>query len=368
MSDRTTSPPSSPALSLQKKLIFAVVAITLVILVVAAAGEIACRVVMWSKHGVPGKSYGIYMADPEIGAVHRPNSYNSNSVINNQGLRNVDDTPESKPAGATRIYCSGGSTTFCYNLNTDQAWPSVLQGELRKEPGHEKDEVLNGGEICFSLNHEFALGRRMIPKLKPDVVILFTGVNEGMQGQQFAAQSPTKLDELLKAEAWGTPSQNLDQARFWKRNSALTRLWDYYGKKLLERRVTADFRSEEIQTPPAGDPAMHPFVMANLEHTLPKYLDFIRQNGATPVVLRFGDNGLQNWYMNYGIRKWRERAVQIAMEHGVAICDVASVIEKRPDRKECFIESGVHVTSLGAQVMADELKKTLLTAIKPKVP
>lgn len=73
-------------------------------------GEIAGRLVMWAKHGIPGKSYGIYQPDLELGATHRPNSYNSNSSINNWGLRNPDDTPEAKPLGSTRIYCSGGST------------------------------------------------------------------------------------------------------------------------------------------------------------------------------------------------------------------------------------------------------------------
>lgn len=355
-------------LSLKKKLIFSVVAITCIVGGIALMGEIACRVVMWWKHGVPGHTYGIYRADDEIGAVHRPHSYNSNSIINNFGLRNTEDIAQVKPAGALRVYCSGGSTTFCYNLVTDEAWPAILQKELRSAPGHEKDEVLNGGEICFSLNHEFALGRRTIPTLKPDVVLLFTGVNEGMQAQQFAAQSPERLNQLMRAEAWGVPATNLDQARFWKRNSALTRLWDYYGKKLLEHQATAEFRSEDILTPPPGDPSMHPFVMANLEHTLPKYLDFIKANGATPVVIRFGDNGMHNWYMDHGIRKWREKAVQIAMERGVTICDVAAVIDKRSDRKECFVESGVHVTSLGAQVMATELKKTLLSLARPVSP
>ena len=305
---------------------------------------------MWIKHGVPGKTYGIYMADPELGAVHRPNSYNSNSLINNMGLRNSQDVPESKPIGATRIYCSGGSTTFCYNLDTDNAWPSVLQTMLRAEPGHERDEVYNGGEICFSLNHEFALARRLVPRLKPDIVLIYTGINEGMQAEQYAAQSPTKLDELMRARAWGVPSKNLSQAGFWIRHSTLARVLQYYIKIPLERH---------FQDPNYVDPAdSHPFVLANLEHTLPAYFQFIRENKATPVLVRFGDNGVVDG--DDPFLKVREKAVGIATDQKVIVCDAASVFQKRPDRRACFIESGVHVTRLGAKVLAEEVKATIL--------
>jgi lysophospholipase L1-like esterase len=347
-------------LGLKKAITFSLTAITLFLLLVLSIGEVGCRIVMWWKHGVPGKSYGIYQSDDELGAVHRPHSYNSNSVMNNYGLRNEEDVSERKQPGSKRVYCSGGSTTFCYNLYTNEAWPSVTQAMIRKEPGHERDEILNGGEICFSIGHEFALAKRLIPALKPDYVILFTGVNEGMMGDQFAALSPTKLDELLANKSWGVPPTNLDQARFWKRNSALVRLWDYYGKKLFEKQATAEFRNQDVLTPPEGAPSMHPYIMENLDHTLRAYIQFIRANGAIPVVLRFGDSGNMDWYTEHGIRKWREKAVAVARSLNVEVCDVAAVMEGRPDRKDCFITSGVHVTKLGAEVMAAEIAKTLL--------
>ncbi len=350
-----------PPLTLRKKLLFAAAAIVIIIIGLLLAGEIACRVVMHMKHGVPGKNYGIYVGDAELGATHRPHGYNSNSILNNFGLRNREDVPDIKPPGSTRIYCSGGSTTFCYNLETDDAWPTVLQNKIRLLPGREKDQVLNGGQICFSLCHEFILGKRLIPQLKPDVVIIFTGVNEGMSAEQFEKNEPGALDRLLKEKKWGEPAKKLDQARFWKRNSALVRVWDYYIKRMFEQQATAAYRVEDIVERPVNHPSQHPYVMENLDHSLRAYIAFIREQGATPVVLRFGDNGDNDWYKRFGIREWRERAVQIAREEGVAVCDAASVIEAHPKRKECFISSGVHVTSLGADVMAEELKKSLLS-------
>ncbi len=331
------------------------------IVVLLLVGEVVLRGIIHFKYGAPGKSYGLYEPDPELGATHRRNAYNSNTLLNNWGLRNREDFPQTKPAGATRIYCSGGSTTFCYNLDTDNAWPTLLQNKLRQQPGHAKDEVMNAGQICFALSHDFALGRRLIPVLRPDYVVLFAGVNEGQSAEQFTRQDPGMLDRLLKEQRWGVAPTNLGQAGFWIRHSALVRLWDYRLKKLFEKQATAEYREPVLNERPVQHPTQHPYVMANLDKTLRAYLKFIREQGATPIILRFGDNGDPNWYLTYGVREWRERVVEIGREEGAVICDAAAFFEKHPRRKDCFIASGVHVTALGADLLAEELKKTILS-------
>lgn len=339
--------------------------LALVLTLVLALGEVGCRLIIHFKYGVPGKSYGIYQGDSELGATHRPHAYNNNSVLNNWGLRNREDVGPKSP-GTLRVYCSGGSTTFCYNLPTDEAWPSVLQRELRKVPGHERDEVLNAGQITWSLCHEFVLAKRLLPQLKPDFVVLFTGVNEGMSAEQFERKEPGKLDRLLAEQRWGEVAKDLGQARFLMRHSALMRLWDYRIKAWFGPQLTKDYNQTELTEPPKNHPSMHPYVMANLEHTLRAYLRFIREQGATPVILRYGDNGSDGWYMKFGTRVWRERVVEIGRAEGALVCDAAVVFERHPQRKECFIESGIHVTSLGAAVLAGELRKTLLEAASAK--
>jgi len=360
-------PPVKPA----RRRLFVVLAVSLPFLLLVAGlalGEMGCRLIMHFKHGVPGKRYGIYQGDAELGATHRPHAYNSNTVLNNHGLRNREDAGPKRP-GALRVYCSGGSTTFCYNLPTDEAWPSVLQRELRKLAGHEQDEVLNAGQITWSLCHEFVLAKRLLPQLKPDFVVLFTGVNEGMSAEQFERKEPGKLDRLLAEQRWGEVAKDLDQARFLKRHSALMKLWDYRLKAWFAPRLTqdyVDYNQVALTEPPKSHPTMHPYVMANLEHTLRAYLKFIREQGATPVILRYGDNGSDGWYMKFGTRVWRERVVEIGRAEGALICDAAAIFERHPQRKDCFIESGIHVTSLGAAVLAEELRKMLLEAASTK--
>jgi lysophospholipase L1-like esterase len=345
----------APALPLRKKIVFALFAVLAPVVFLAALGEIGGRVYVHFRYGVPGKSYGIYMPDEELGATHRPNSYNTNSVINNFGFRNLEDITEEKQPGVTRVYCSGGSTTFCYNLTTEESWPNLLQEKLRAVKGHERDEVLNAGQITFGVSQELALARRLVPRLKPDIVVLFTGINELLAANIIAQQDGQSLDELLAEERWGVCPKSPDQARFFKRHSVLVKLLDYKIKKYFESRATSAYHESEM---PQG--AVHPWVNANFEHTLREYLAFLRSNGCKVIVMHFGDNGKEDWYLRKCIRVLRDRAVEIGKEQDATICDLVPAVDRDPRRPNLFITTGIHVTREGAELYADLLSKTVL--------
>jgi lysophospholipase L1-like esterase len=347
-------------LSRRRKLIYSLVGALGIPLALLAALELGGHLWMHFRYGVPGKSYGIYIADAELGATHRPNSYNHNSVINNRGFRNADDVPPVKPPGATRIYCSGGSTTFCYNLPTEQAWPSQLRDQLRRLPGHEKDEVWNGGQICFPVADELILARRVIPELKPDVVVVFTGINELLAAEIIAGADGESLDRLLAENRFGVAPRGLDQARFLKRHSVLVRLLDYVVKRGLEKRLTADYRA-----PGAKPKPIHPWVDANFQHTFREYLAFLRAQGCKIVVVRAGDNGVESWHLDE-VRRFRDEAVAIARSEGAHVFDFAAAIEGRADRRSLFIESGVHLTETGSRLFAERLRQFLTDEVLAK--
>jgi hypothetical protein len=346
---------TTAALSWRKKLIFAAITVLFPLFLLVAVVEIGGRIYIHFRFGIPGKSYGIYMADDELGATHRPNSYNTNSVINNFGLRSSEDNAEEKPKGITRVYCSGGSTTFCYNLDTDQSWPSRLQKKLRGIKGHELDEVLNAGQITFGVAQEFALAKRLIPRLKPDIVIIFTAINELLAANIIAYQDGKNLDELLSQQRWGVCPTHPDQSRFLKRESVLVRLLDYKIKKLFESRATSAYRTTEM---PEG--AVHPWVAANFEHTLRDYLRYLRAQGCKVIVFRFGDNGKEDWYLRQCIRVLRDRAVDIGREEKAAVSDIVPDVDQHPRRHDLFLNTGVHVTRQGAELYADFLLKEVL--------
>ncbi len=329
----------------------AVLTVIVLTLLLALALEAGLRVYIHYKYGVPGKSYGIYQSDPELGAVHRPNSYNSNSVINNWGLRNVEDIDERKPEGALRVYCSGGSTTFCYNLKTEEAWPSLLERRLRRLPGHARDQVLNAGQVAFSLSHEFALAKRLVPRLEPDLTVLYgTGINELAAGFALIREK-RDLDALLAQRKWGVFSKNLDQANGIKRNSALVKFFDYKFKHMLQESSRRRFLSQIAQ----DNGKDQPWIDKNFEMTLRDYIRFLKGRGSRVLLVRYGDSGVEAAGVRDAALIFRDRASAIAVEEGASVVDFASLVEKRPDRKDLFIDSGLHVNMRGADLLADVL-------------
>jgi len=345
----------------KKPLFFIILLVVSPILLILAA-EIMIRIYMNLRFRIPGKSYGIYMADKELGAIHKPNSFNSKAVINNFGLANREDTPLQKPAGSTRIYCSGGSTTFCYNLAIDDTWPSLLQEKLRKLPGHQKDAVLNAGEICFSVSHEFILAKRLIPVLKPDIVILYgAGINEGQIDSALRTKKDKRiLDQLLAQKKWGVSPVKLDQARFLKRNSMLIKLIEYYINPWLQNMAQQASRNK-LKTESLGNKTtIHPWVIENFKITLREYIRFLKANGCQVILVNNSDNGsTQNWFINTYARPLRQYALEIAKEEGVRICDLGPLVENNAHRKELYTITGLHATKEGTELVSDALLATL---------
>jgi lysophospholipase L1-like esterase len=335
---------------------FAILIFTILFLVVA---EGAARLYIHLRYGVPGHRYGIYMADRELGSMHRPSSYNLNTTINNWGFRNTEDIYKQKPKNARRIYCSGGSATFCFNLPTEQSWPSLLQAKLRRIPGHEYDQVLNAGEISFAIAHEFSLAKRHIPLLQPDIVILYgQGINEGLAFKILMHNEGKDFSQLLAQQQWGVFPRNLDQGRLLKRSFVLVKFYDYVIKSWFRERLSKRFR--QASKSPGIPYRPHPWLIANFDNTLRAYLAFLRQNGCQIIIVRYGDNGINNWYLDNYIRFFRERASLIGREEGAIICDLAKIIQAHPRREDLYSDGGVHVTAEGAELVSD----TLLTTIK----
>ena len=216
-------------------------------------------------YGVPGKSYGLWTYDAEIGAIHASNGYNSNSETNNYGFRNKEDVLDPKPPGSIRVIAYGGSTTFCYNLETDQAWPLRLQEELRKYAGP-KSQVLNAGAITWSIGQEMARAKRDLPRLKPDVVILYSGLNEETNANHLKLEG-ISLEKAVAEGKYGIFTTNLDQSRWLKRNSLIVRFLEYtnlFGP-------APNYR-------PARDYPIGPEVRDNFNRTLREFIALIRQN------------------------------------------------------------------------------------------
>lgn len=98
--------------------------------------------------------------------------------INSRGYRGREFDPDKKGA-RMRIFCSGGSTTFCPCGDDDQAWPAVLEARLRSE-GLDI-EVINAGALGWHSYPERLRFEKEIIHQRADVVLIHQGWNEEFQ-------------------------------------------------------------------------------------------------------------------------------------------------------------------------------------------
>lgn len=76
-------------------------------------------------------------------------------------------------AGTLRVVCLGDSTTFGFGLREADAWPRVLETELRR--AGRAAEVLNLGVPGYAAVQGERLLAQVLPRLEPDVVVFAFG-------------------------------------------------------------------------------------------------------------------------------------------------------------------------------------------------
>jgi len=92
------------------------------------------------------------------------------------------DFPVEKPAGTFRILVTGDAFTSAEGVDTDQAWPRLLQARLSEDvPGNA--EVMNFAVTGYGPNQYAAVIERYVPIYKPDLIILEVFVNDFLDVQ-----------------------------------------------------------------------------------------------------------------------------------------------------------------------------------------
>jgi len=266
-------------LSPQKRIIFWIIFIIIFTVVPLAIVEGGGRAYIYFKYGVPGKTYGLWRYDEILGAQHRENAYNTNSETNNYGFRNKENVIDAKSDGALRIISYGGSTTYCYNLLNEEAWPLQLQKILREEH-NDKDQVLNGGAIVWSIGHAYARSKKDIPLLTPDYVIIYSGINEQTNADYLAMQDK-RLEDLIRQGKYGEFATNLDQNRWEKRNLFIIRILDYLIKPLINNIINQNSKNNEKLKETRKRPI--PVILENYLNVLEDFILFIKNNGGIPI-------------------------------------------------------------------------------------
>jgi len=120
-----------------------------------------------------------------------------------EGIRADPDDP----ADRYRILCIGGSTTECAVLDTDEAWPHLVQDRLRAAAPALHAWVGNAGGSGLNTRQHIAIFKHVVPRLRCDAVIHLVGINDLMR--RIANDAPYVS---LTPEQILTDGESLDRA------------------------------------------------------------------------------------------------------------------------------------------------------------
>jgi len=329
-----------------KRCLFAGVIILLPILALGVL-ELGARGYFWLRYGVPGKSYGVWRSDPAMGAIQKENGYNSMGETDNWGFRDREDVFDPKPPGSLRLIAYGGSTTYCYQLLNDEAWPARLEQLLRaRRPGGEKDQVLNGGGVMWSIGQVYDRARRDLPVLRPDYVLIYSGINEAWN-TLLLQDDGISMEDLVKHGRFHAYSRSLHQARWVSRELFSFKVYEKYIDPFVINLLSTTTGRE--QPAPPGAPI--PYILENYLRVLSDLIQLAKDNGSTPVfiVQITGDPTPQNVYLT----SYSRAGAKTAGDLGAIVIDPAPILEGSPEGpKSLFAHTGVHYSEPGARKLA----------------
>jgi len=293
---------------------------------------------------------------------HRP-EIDRRITVNAHGLRGPEVAAE-KPAGAFRIACVGGSTTFgLYASDDDTTWPARLEQRLR-EAGHEQVEALNCGAPGWTSRSSMTNLEMVVFDLEPDLVVVDHAYNDLMSNGDPALDRYVRESKL---DDWEDLYHPQDTALFER--SALfrfikSRLRDPYDAFLEKqdrvaeegveafarnlRRIVRRSREE------GADVALCTYPTAYR----PTYEE--SQADAVPEV--------KEWYealcpLTYpklieGLERYNATIRRVAEEEGVPLIELAETFPKDVD----LYASPLHHSDAGERLMAEEIHAGLEAA------
>jgi lysophospholipase L1-like esterase len=100
-----------------------------------------------------------------------------------------------KPAGTTRVFALGGSTTAGFGVG--RAYPELLAEELNGRADGRRYEVINGG-VPAAGSHRIFEVLKEAARFDPDVVIVYVGHNEFLEEVFYSPDSPVGRMERLR--------------------------------------------------------------------------------------------------------------------------------------------------------------------------
>ncbi len=291
----------------------------------------------------------------------------------------------------------GGSTTQCFFLDDKQAWPYLVQEKLKKN--HPKVWVGNGGLDGHSTRGHLIFMREVIPKIKPDAVILLVGCNDFCLSLNEKARvhgNGYDLDSNLSATRASDPVRLM--FRFIRRHCRVLELALIWKRVLRKETIRVDRHGQggndtvPLREPPPPLPADLSQVLPQLDEfraNLRQIVDIGRSNNVRMIFLtqplRFEDSEDYRWqlpsyyWLNIGdvrsagsprwsaaqhwllLQEYNRNLLEFCQAENIECFDLAGVV---PHGERCFYDL-VHFNDAGSEVVASAVASFLEKANVP---
>ena len=324
-----------------------------------ALAEASVQGLFFLKHGYSFQQSLAYVPDPYLGWRVNPNYLGKNAFEIHNGFRGKAPK-KPKPKGTYRIFCLGGSTTFCRRVPASASWPALLESQLNRGENPKRFEVINAGGDGYRIEQCLTWFEREIRSLEPDAIILHVGWNEiGIFGGR-AAFFPLNV---------GNPMHRSERLLGLLVNHSLLackitgwyRRWNTGPKK--------DSRWAQQQAILSFEPDF-----ALFENRLRMFVQLCSQEGIDLFLMRYPclltktptpqERLLVETYLPdlpdkepllYGIHQKTLRVLEkVAAEEKVPLLDVAGDFEKIPLRERIKLFSDpIHTTEAGNRRIAE---------------
>lgn len=172
--------PNAPQRSRKRKFLFALISISLGLLVGLLFCEGIFRILEYreNSHNSYQGTGGVWFADgrwgwkPSQGEFRQTTSeYNINGNINSLFMNDYPYDAEADKM-RTRVLALGDSHTYAVGVSYDRTWPKEIEAKLNAQFGANRFRVYNGGVVGFNM-HQYLL--RLMdqgPVTRPDYVVL----------------------------------------------------------------------------------------------------------------------------------------------------------------------------------------------------
>ena len=315
-----------------------------------------------------GKTYGVMRVDKELGFTHAPNSYNTSRVTNNMGFLNINDvvSPENRNLEDVVFIAYGGSTTYCYNLEQKKAWPNIFQDKMcdaKKNNQLCKFSVFNGGHVMYSIGHIYKRAKRDIPIVKPNYLIIYSGINEYANYQQLKRQKKIDVDQLIKNKEYGL----IAKYDFWyiKNNSIIVKLFYYkiieplktLVRDLRKNSEDKNFQIKKKVVSSLGKNA--PIIYENYFGVLKQLINLAAKHNTKVIFLvqsQDTDNKKNDIFATYMSQKAKDKVSEL----GAIVIDTREILDEyNGNKKELFHYTGFHYSVKGSNLVANLLLNKL---------